>query len=151
MLLQAQSTGRTCGRGERVLDLASGTGICALDAALRVGPEGAVVGVDLTNTMLAVVRFSTVGAQGAAPYDAPCYGDMAVCQQRLCRLVCMIRLAAEILQCVLQSACERVCRMLFVELAPPVQALEDKEPTPPAKSLAGAPKSGAAGVAQRPV
>ena len=89
--------------GERVLDLASGTGICALDAALRVGPEGAVVGVDLTNTMLAVVRFSTVGAQGAAPYDAPCYGDMAVCQQRLCRLVCMIRLAAEILQCVLHQ------------------------------------------------
>ena len=42
--------------GERVLDLASGTGLCALDAAQRVGPEGAVVGADLTDAMLAVVR-----------------------------------------------------------------------------------------------
>ena len=36
-----------------------------------------MVGVDLTNTMLAVVRLSS-----ALPYDALCYGDMAVCQQR---------------------------------------------------------------------
>ncbi|KAK9828128.1 hypothetical protein WJX81_008199 [Elliptochloris bilobata] len=42
--------------GERVLDLASGTGLCALDAAQRVGPKGSVLGVDLTDTMLAVAR-----------------------------------------------------------------------------------------------
>ena len=42
--------------GERVLDLATGTGLVALDAAHRVGPQGSVLGVDLTTAMLAKVH-----------------------------------------------------------------------------------------------
>jgi len=42
--------------GERVLDLAAGTGWVTLPAAHRVGPAGSVLGIDLTDAMLAVVR-----------------------------------------------------------------------------------------------
>ena len=42
--------------GERVLDVACGTGIVARIAAMRVGPTGAVVGVDLNPGMLSVAR-----------------------------------------------------------------------------------------------
>ena len=42
--------------GERVLDVACGTGIVARTAASRVGPGGQVVGIDLNEGMLAVAR-----------------------------------------------------------------------------------------------
>ena len=42
--------------GDRVLDVACGTGIVARTAASRVGPSGSVVGVDLSEAMLAVAR-----------------------------------------------------------------------------------------------
>ena len=42
--------------GERVLDVACGTGIVALDAAARVSPGGDVVGVDLSGCMIEVAR-----------------------------------------------------------------------------------------------
>ena len=42
--------------GERVLDLACGTGIVAREAARRVGESGQVVGCDLNPAMLAVAR-----------------------------------------------------------------------------------------------
>jgi ubiquinone/menaquinone biosynthesis C-methylase UbiE len=42
--------------GERVVDVACGTGIVARVAAARVGPSGAVVGVDLNPGMLSVAR-----------------------------------------------------------------------------------------------
>ncbi len=42
--------------GTRLLDLASGTGEPALTAARRVGPEGYVLGTDLTEGMLAFAR-----------------------------------------------------------------------------------------------
>jgi len=48
--------------GERVLDVACGTGIVARTAADRVGPTGAVVGVDLNPGMLSVAR--TVSSTG---------------------------------------------------------------------------------------
>lgn len=44
------------GRGERVLDLACGTGVVARLAAPRVGPTGQVTGIDLNAGMLAVAR-----------------------------------------------------------------------------------------------
>ncbi len=44
--------------GERVLDLACGTGIVARRVAPRVGAEGAVTGLDLNAHMLAVARAS---------------------------------------------------------------------------------------------
>jgi ubiquinone/menaquinone biosynthesis C-methylase UbiE len=42
--------------GERVLDVACGTGIVVRTAAPRVGPAGHVVGVDVNDAMLAVAR-----------------------------------------------------------------------------------------------
>jgi ubiquinone/menaquinone biosynthesis C-methylase UbiE len=40
------------GSGERVLDVATGSGLAALQAARMVGPDGRVVGVDLSETMV---------------------------------------------------------------------------------------------------
>lgn len=42
--------------GERVLDLGSGAGTDSLVAALMVGPEGSVIGIDMTPEMIAKSR-----------------------------------------------------------------------------------------------
>ena len=42
--------------GDRVLEVACGTGILAREAADRVGPTGRVTGLDLNEAMLAVAR-----------------------------------------------------------------------------------------------
>ena len=42
--------------GETVLDLGSGTGKICFIAAQIVGPEGSVIGVDMTDEMLSVAR-----------------------------------------------------------------------------------------------
>ena len=42
--------------GERVLDLGSGAGTDSLVAALQVGPEGSVTGIDMTPEMLDKAR-----------------------------------------------------------------------------------------------
>ncbi|HEV7807297.1 MAG TPA: bifunctional demethylmenaquinone methyltransferase/2-methoxy-6-polyprenyl-1,4-benzoquinol methylase UbiE [Solirubrobacteraceae bacterium] len=44
------------GPGDRVLDVATGTGDLALELAARVGPQGAVVGSDFSEAMLALAR-----------------------------------------------------------------------------------------------
>ena len=44
------------GRGQQVLDVACGTGAATSAAAARVGPEGAVTGLDPNEEMLAVAR-----------------------------------------------------------------------------------------------
>ena len=46
-------------RGERVLDLGCGAGTDTLVAAQMVGPEGRVVGIDMTPEMLAKARAAT--------------------------------------------------------------------------------------------
>ena len=51
--------------GERVLDVACGTGIVARRAASRVGPAGRVLGVDPHPGMLAVAR-AAAAAEGVA-------------------------------------------------------------------------------------
>lgn len=50
--------------GDRVLDVACGTGLVARLAAERVGPDGAVAGLDINPAMLAVAR--VVSSSGAA-------------------------------------------------------------------------------------
>src|SRR3954452_12669826 len=44
------------GPGDRVLDVATGTGDLALELARRVGPQGAVVASDFSEEMLARAR-----------------------------------------------------------------------------------------------
>jgi len=77
--------------GERVLDVACGTGVVGRRAAQRVGLGGAVVGVDLNATTIEVAR--AVGTSpGSASIDwcvadpvalpqADCAFDVACCQQ----------------------------------------------------------------------
>jgi len=56
------------GSGERVIDVACGTGIVARIAAAHVGPSGTVVGVDLNPGMLSVARsVALTASQSAAP------------------------------------------------------------------------------------
>lgn len=76
--------------GERVLDVACGTGAVTRPAAERVGPSGTVVGSDLSPSMLAVARRASVGmaidwreADAAAlPFDDASF-DLVLCQQAL--------------------------------------------------------------------
>jgi ubiquinone/menaquinone biosynthesis C-methylase UbiE len=54
--------------GETVVDLGSGAGIDALIAARKVGPEGFVIGIDMTPEMLAAARRNAEAA-GAEQVD----------------------------------------------------------------------------------
>lgn len=72
--------------GERVLDVACGTGAWALCAAARVGPKGQVVGLDISPDMLAVARRRQntgvewrEGAADALPFDDASF-DVVCCQ-----------------------------------------------------------------------
>lgn len=61
MVNTAPATARLLGRagvraGQRVLDIASGTGEPAIPAAERVGPSGSVLGLDFVEDMLAFAR-----------------------------------------------------------------------------------------------
>jgi len=53
--------------GERVVDIACGTGAVARIAAARVGPSGSVVGVDLNPGMLTVARSIATAGTPSAP------------------------------------------------------------------------------------
>ena len=76
--------------GERVLDLATGTGVLARLAARRVTPDGAVTGLDLNDEMLKVARELPLppglkiewrqGSAQALPFDDGVF-DVVVCQQ----------------------------------------------------------------------
>jgi 7,8-dihydro-6-hydroxymethylpterin dimethyltransferase len=55
--------------GETLLDLGSGAGIDCFIAAKRVGPEGRVFGVDMTDQMLAVARDSQGQVAAALGFD----------------------------------------------------------------------------------
>ncbi|MDP2479598.1 MAG: alpha/beta fold hydrolase [Candidatus Palauibacterales bacterium] len=57
--------------GERVLDVACGTGIVSRLAAERVGPEGSVAGLDPNPAMLAVAREAASTAPPIAWHHAP--------------------------------------------------------------------------------
>lgn len=76
------------GSGDRVLDLACGTGVVARLAVGRVGPEGEVTGADLNPGMVAVARSLPEGADvdwheadaAALPFEDERF-DAVVCQQ----------------------------------------------------------------------
>lgn len=80
------------GNGERVLDVACGTGIVARHAASAVGPGGIVVGLDLNDEMLRVAREVSAGVspmiewrQGNAaelPFPAAAF-DVVLCEQAI--------------------------------------------------------------------
>ena len=73
------------GRGDRILDVACGTGVVARAAAERIGPEGTVTGVDLNAAMLAVARRVAPnldwrqGDVAALPFPDASF-DVVVCQ-----------------------------------------------------------------------
>jgi ubiquinone/menaquinone biosynthesis C-methylase UbiE len=75
--------------GDRVLDIACGTGIVARVAKERLGNTGHVVGVDLSPNMLSVARSMAPnvdwreGDAGALPLRAGERFDIVVCQQGL--------------------------------------------------------------------
>lgn len=54
--------------GERVLDVACGTGILTRRAAVHAGPAGQVVGVDINPAMIETAR-SIMAAEGRAPIE----------------------------------------------------------------------------------
>ena len=68
--------------GESVLDLGSGSGTDTFVAALKVGPEGTVVGVDMTDEQLAKAKrlrdkagFTNVTYQNGYIDNVPCEGE----------------------------------------------------------------------------
>lgn len=75
------------GPGDRVLDIACGTGIVARRAKQRLGESGIVVGIDLNPQMLAVARVKDPsidwreGDAGALPLRGGEQFDVVVCQQ----------------------------------------------------------------------
>ncbi len=74
--------------GQRVLDVACGTGVVARRAVELVGPAGAVSGVDLNAAMIQVAKERgsgidwRVGDAAALPYDDESF-DSVVCQSAL--------------------------------------------------------------------
>ena len=78
------------GVGERVLDVACGTGVVAREAARRVGPTGTVTGLDLTPAMLTAARVAAAGLSiewrdgraDALPFPDGAF-DVVLCQQGL--------------------------------------------------------------------
>jgi len=59
--------------GQRVLDVACGTGIVAGGAAGRVGESGAVVGLDLSEAMLSVARRAGPSSTGVRATPRRCH------------------------------------------------------------------------------
>lgn len=57
--------------GETVLDIGSGGGIDCFDAARRVGPAGRVIGIDMTEEMLALARRSAPVVAARLGHAAP--------------------------------------------------------------------------------
>lgn len=74
--------------GQRVLDVACGTGVVARAAAERAHPRGAVTGVDLNEAMITVARRIRpdldyrLGDAGALPFPAESF-DVVLCQMAL--------------------------------------------------------------------
>jgi len=89
--------------GQRVLDVACGTGVVAREAALRVGGEGSVVGLDANPGMLAVADSLTPtvewqqGIAEALPFPDESF-DVVVCQFALMFFIDKVRALREMLR-----------------------------------------------------
>jgi len=80
-------------QGSTVLDIATGTGMAALEAAPRVGPAGNVIGIDVSEGMLRQARHKAIAAglsnvqfmhSGAERLDLPAAQfDFVVCASAL--------------------------------------------------------------------
>jgi demethylmenaquinone methyltransferase/2-methoxy-6-polyprenyl-1,4-benzoquinol methylase len=57
-------------RGDRALDVATGTGDLALELARRVGPGGEVVGCDFSERMLDLARIKAAREAGSVRFDS---------------------------------------------------------------------------------
>jgi SAM-dependent methyltransferase len=72
------------GPGDRVVDVACGTGVVAREAAKRVGPTGAVVGIDPDYGMIAVRGITPTGTQLHKPYLCVWSPALVCCAWALC-------------------------------------------------------------------
>jgi ubiquinone/menaquinone biosynthesis C-methylase UbiE len=75
--------------GERVIDVACGTGMATLPAAAAVAPNGRVLAVDLSPRMVADVRRRASGGRGDIEFacrDAEDLGDIGPFDAALCSL-----------------------------------------------------------------
>jgi len=115
--------------GQRILDVACGTGVVARTAAERVGPHGRVVGLDLNPGMLAVARRIRpdlawcLGDAGALPFPDDTF-DAALCQMALMffpdrrrALTEMNRVARGFTVCVPAALPDQPAYRLLVEVA----------------------------------
>lgn len=55
--------------GDRILDVACGTGVLTRPLAHALGPQGRIIGLDISSEMLDVARRTTVTPAGAAPIE----------------------------------------------------------------------------------
>jgi arsenite methyltransferase len=62
---------KTVREGETVLDIGSGGGIDCFEAARRVGPAGQVIGIDMTEEMLAIARRNAPMVAANLGYSIP--------------------------------------------------------------------------------
>jgi SAM-dependent methyltransferase len=94
--------------GDRVLDVACGTGVLARHLASRVGPSGSVSGVDINDGMLAVARRQAPaiewrkGAAEALPFDDASF-DAVVSQFGLMFFADRVKAVREMIRALRQS------------------------------------------------
>ena len=114
-------------KGQRVLDVACGTGIVARQASQVLGPSGSIVGVDLSAKMLEVagINSPTDGApidwrEGDAT-DLPCLDgefDVVLCQQGLQFIPDKCRALAEMYRVLKPSGLVGLCVWRGIENSP---------------------------------